>query len=155
MNFIYFLKNPYTVDMNIKKTRFSFKLSVFVFLLLWVNSASTLFAEETVLKTISANDFFPALEQQRIESNGVLLDVRTPGEYADGNAPTSINIDFYASDFQSKISDLEKDETYFLYCRSGNRSGRTLKLMESLGFTHVYDLSGGWSRHSSRLLAVE
>ncbi|GEM_PF-356606 len=153
--FLFFKINPYTVDMNNKNTRFLFKLSVFVFLLLSIITTLSLSAEETINKTVSADVFFPALEQQRSEGSGILLDVRTPGEYTDGNAPTSINIDYYDRDFQSKVSALDRDETYFLYCHSGNRSGRTLSIMKNLGFQHVYDLSGGWSRNSTRLLAVE
>ena len=141
--------------MNIKKTGFSLNHNVLVFLLICLISISSLLAEEVILKTVTADDFSLALELQRSEGGGILLDVRTPEEYADGNAPTSVNIDFYDGDFQSKISALNRDETYFLYCHSGNRSGRTLRIMKNLGFHHVYDLSGGWLRNSARLLAVE
>ena len=124
-------------------------------LFLFVLSASSLFAVNPVLETVGADDFFSVMEDKRDEGKGILIDVRTPAEYVEGHAPTSLNIDFYEQDFQNMIEKLDKDETYFLYCRSGNRSGRTLNLMKSLGFKEVYDLSGGWSRNASRLLSVK
>ncbi|RKX72872.1 MAG: hypothetical protein DRP49_08360, partial [Spirochaetes bacterium] len=67
------------VDMNIKKTGFSLNLNVLVFLLICLISTSSLLAEETVLKTVSADDFFPALELQRSKGGGILLDVLSGG----------------------------------------------------------------------------
>jgi len=128
-------------------------IAILLFLLTFTGTA--LYAQEKVLRTVRADEFFSALEQERLTGKGILLDVRTPDEYSAGHAPSSENIVFYADDFQNDISKLDRDDVYFLYCRSGNRSGRTLKLMENLGFNYVYDLSGGWSRNASRLLAVE
>jgi len=53
------------------------------------------------------------------------------------------NIDVEASDFATKIAALDKNATYAVYCRSGNRSGTALEQMAAVGFTHVYDLAGG------------
>ncbi len=73
----------------------------------------------------------------------VLLDVRTPEEYAEGHVPGSVNIDFYAADFAEQLDLLPKDVPYVVYCRSGNRSGSTMPIMEDLGFTEVWDVDGG------------
>ncbi|UOR07079.1 rhodanese-like domain-containing protein [Hymenobacter aerilatus] len=73
----------------------------------------------------------------------VLLDVRTPEEYADGHLAGARNIDFKASDFNDRIAQLDKSKTYVLYCASGNRSGKTAKLMAENGFTKV-DNAGGF-----------
>ena len=72
-----------------------------------------------------------------------LIDVRTPGEYAAGFIEGAINIDFYEPSFASEIGALDRDERYFVYCRSGNRSASTMDLMEQLGFTDVHHLDGG------------
>jgi rhodanese-related sulfurtransferase len=74
---------------------------------------------------------------------GVLLDVRTPEEFNQGHIAGAELIDFYERSFQSKIAKLDKDATYYVYCRSGNRSGQTIALMKSMGFTDVYGLEGG------------
>lgn len=74
--------------------------------------------------------------------NAVLLDVRTAGEVASGTIKGARNIDFMAVDFQKKIEQLDKSKEYFLFCRSGNRSGQACALMQARGFT-VYNLAGG------------
>lgn len=73
----------------------------------------------------------------------VILDVRTPEEYAAGHVAGSVNIDFYAADFAQQLDLLPKDAPYVVYCRSGNRSGSTMPIMEELGFTEVWDVDGG------------
>ena len=73
----------------------------------------------------------------------VVLDVRTPAEFATGHLPQAQNIDFEASDFATRIAALDKNTTYAIYCRSGNRSGAAMEQMAAANFTHVYDLAGG------------
>jgi rhodanese-related sulfurtransferase len=73
----------------------------------------------------------------------VILDIRTPEEFAAGRIAGAINIDYYASDFEAQLSELDLDVPYIMYCNSGNRSGNALPLMDSIGFTEVYELDGG------------
>ena len=73
----------------------------------------------------------------------VILDVRTPEEFAAGHLEGATMIDFYGADFADQIADLDPDVPYLLYCNSGNRSGQTIQLMEELGFTDVADVNGG------------
>lgn len=73
----------------------------------------------------------------------VVLDVRTPEEFVSGHIGDPINIDFYDADFSAQLDELTKDTPYFVYCRSGNRSGQTVEIMRELGFTEVYELDGG------------
>lgn len=73
----------------------------------------------------------------------VVLDVRTPEEFAEGRIAGAENIDFYANDFAIQLDSLDKEQPYFVYCRSGNRSAQTIETMRSLGFTEVYELEGG------------
>lgn len=74
--------------------------------------------------------------------NAVLLDVRTPSEYAGGSIPGAENIDFMAPDFQNKIQKLNPDTTYFLFCRSGSRSSSAAGLMKKHGLK-TFNLVGG------------
>ena len=90
------------------------------------------------LKSVSVEEFEKVLEQEV-----VLLDIRTPEEFAQGQIEGATLIDYYDADFTSQLEELDKDKTYAIYCRSGARSGDTLALMQELGFTSVYDLSGG------------
>lgn len=77
------------------------------------------------------------------EASVVVLDVRTPGEFAQGRLANAINIDFQSGNFEAEISKLDKNATYAVYCRSGNRSGQAVKVMTDLGFTNLYDMDGG------------
>jgi rhodanese-related sulfurtransferase len=73
----------------------------------------------------------------------IVLDVRTPAEYAGGHLSAAQNIDIEGSGFAAGIAALDKNATYAVYCRSGNRSGTALEEMTAAGFAHVYDLDGG------------
>lgn len=73
----------------------------------------------------------------------VLLDVRTPGEFASGHIVGAKNIDFYATSFSSEVLKLDKTKTYAVYCHSGNRSGQATALMAKDGFKAVFNLDGG------------
>ena len=73
----------------------------------------------------------------------VVLDVRTPEEFAEGHLEDAVMLDFYEADFAEQLAELDPDAPYLLYCRSGNRSGQTADLMRELGFTDVADVDGG------------
>lgn len=78
-----------------------------------------------------------------VEADVVVLDVRTPEEFAEGHLANAINIDFQSGNFANEISKLDKGTTYAVYCRSGNRSGQAVKVLADLGFTDLYDMDGG------------
>ena len=73
----------------------------------------------------------------------VILDVRTPQEFAEGHLANAINIDFQSGNFEQEITSLDKSKTYAVYCRSSNRSGEAVKVMADAGFTSMYDMDGG------------
>ena len=83
--------------------------------------------------------------------NGLLLDVRTDNEFAQGHLRGAQQIDFYRDDFADALEKLDKDQPVFIYCRSGNRSGKAAKQMKAMGFSAVYNLEGGigaWSKRN-------
>jgi phage shock protein E len=73
----------------------------------------------------------------------VILDVRTPEEFDEGHIDGAVMLDFYRDDFADELAKLDPDVPYVLYCRSGNRSGQTLAIMDTLGFTEVDNVDGG------------
>ncbi len=77
------------------------------------------------------------------ESGVVTLDVRTPGEFAEGHIEGARLIDFQSGNFENEIATLDKNATYAVYCRSGNRSGQAVKVMQDAGFTNVFNMNGG------------
>ena len=76
-------------------------------------------------------------------NNAVLLDVRTPKEYSEKRIPNSILINFYEPGFADEISLLDKAKSYYVYCRSGNRSFHAGNLMLKMGFKEVHNLAKG------------
>ncbi|NNF18205.1 MAG: rhodanese-like domain-containing protein [Flavobacteriaceae bacterium] len=80
------------------------------------------------------------------DDNAVILDVRTDEEVEEGIIPNAINIDIYkGQDFINEIDKLDKSKNYYVYCRSGNRSGQACALMNNMGFQTAYNLLGGFS----------
>ena len=74
----------------------------------------------------------------------VIIDVRTDDEFSTGYIDGAVNIDFYmGNEFISEIDKLDKSKSYFIYCKSGARSGQTCELMKQKGFKKVYNLEGG------------
>jgi rhodanese-related sulfurtransferase len=77
------------------------------------------------------------------KSDLVVLDVRTPEEYASGHLADAVNIDVRAADFSDKVGALDKNKSYLVYCRTGKRSLQATDIMKGLGFTDVTNLTGG------------
>ena len=79
----------------------------------------------------------------KINKDILLIDVRTPGEYASGHLENSVNINFRASNFKDLIGELDKNQDVYVYCKVGGRSASAAKTMEDMGFNKIYDLKGG------------
>lgn len=114
------------------------------------NSCSTGQTEgNAVFELINAADFAKKMNEK---SDAPIVDVRTPGEYAEGHIENSLNFNWNGSDFESQIATLDKSQPVFVYCMSGGRSASAVSKMEELGFEEVYELDGGMiSWRSSRL----
>jgi rhodanese-related sulfurtransferase len=83
-------------------------------------------------------------DQLKNDANAVILDVRTEDEFSEGIIPGAINIDIYKGQgFIYAIEDLDKSKNYYVYCRSGGRSGQACSIMSELGFGNAYNLLGG------------
>ena len=107
------------------------------------NPGSTKQTSETVgaVTNVDASTFKSLISK----NTGELIDVRTPREHQAGAiAGTTHNIDVSNRSFKQEISKLDKNKTYLVYCRSGARSGRAVKIMESMGFKHLYNLKRGY-----------
>lgn len=106
-----------------------------------VNSSKETSMSQVTFEDIDSTTFESLMNQESV----VMLDVRTLAEVNAGAIEGAMHLDFYQSDFESKLSMLDKDITYLLYCRSGNRSSQASALMvERLGFKNVKNLIGGY-----------
>ena len=100
--------------------------------------------------TLDANGFSDLVAKPGV----VVLDVRTPAEYADGHLKDAMNLDVNAPEFGRQVSALDKAATYAVYCRSGSRSATALKLMKQTGIKEAYHLAGGIGSWQSAGYAV-
>lgn len=81
--------------------------------------------------------------ENKIEEEGVIIDVRTKGEYDNGSLKGAlVGYDYSSGEFEEKLDSLDKTKTYYLYCASGNRSGKAAELMKEKGFENVHNLGG-------------
>jgi rhodanese-related sulfurtransferase len=85
----------------------------------------------------------------------VVLDIRTPEEFAAGHIAGATNINFRAADFEKAIAALDKNQTYVLHCASGNRSTQSLPTFSKLEFKSVCHLDGGIKAWQKEKLPVE
>jgi phage shock protein E len=84
----------------------------------------------------------------------VVLDVRTPAEFAAGHIASAIDLDLNGATFQSEVAKLDPATPYFVYCHSGNRSAQASAYLQQQGFTSIYELQGGITAWQSAGLPV-
>ena len=72
------------------------------------------------------------------EAPHLLLDVRTPEEFATGHIPGAINIS--VQELPSRLNEVPQDQPVVVYCRSGNRSAQAAKILGNAEYSQVYDL---------------
>lgn len=110
----------------------------------WVNPTiewANQFASQTLL--VPETRLSPKVLSEQVRNrNAYLIDVRTQDEYLQGHLQNASLIDFKAADFQANIQKLPKDKPVYLYCRSGNRSGKAKALLTQWGFKEVYNIGG-------------
>ncbi|MCO5231672.1 MAG: rhodanese-like domain-containing protein [Chitinophagales bacterium] len=92
------------------------------------------------LQNLNVIDFKHGFEN---EEGAVIIDVRTPAELSEGQIDGHIMINVADPSFPAKIAGLDRTIPYYVYCRSGGRSGQVCNYMASLGFEKVNNLVGG------------
>lgn len=99
---------------------------------------SWLFPQDAAFRRVSALEF-----QQAMKENVLLLDVRTPAEYAAGHLPDAVLLDFQAPGFAQALAGLDPSLHTLLYCRSGTRSFAAMEVMRQAGWQRVTELKSG------------
>jgi rhodanese-related sulfurtransferase len=98
------------------------------------------------IQNVSSAKFYELIQSD----NGIVLDVRTLGEFQQGHLPNALVIDIYQRDFEEKIKSLPKDKEIYVYCTVGARSRQAAGILQKNGFEKVYNLEGGimdWARN--------
>ena len=88
---------------------------------------------------MDASEFIAKISEPGV----VIVDVRTPEEFASGHLQGALNIDVSSSNFDSQIAALDKNATYAIYCRSGNRSTIASGKMSDAGFANLFNFNEG------------
>ncbi len=92
------------------------------------------------LVNLNSEDFSNHIKN---DAQSIIIDVRTKVEYEQGHIPNAKLIDIYLPTFTYEILELDKNKSYYLYCRSGSRSYHAGLFMIENGFTNVFNLKNG------------
>jgi len=84
----------------------------------------------------------------------LLIDVRTPEEFASGHLENAVNMNYFDNDFAAQLKTLDKNKAVYLYCKSGRRSANAAEKLEDMGFVKIYDLEGGVVNWQSKGLTL-
>ena len=116
-------------------------LKNYLFIVLLLTGCMYIRPKQNGMSDLSQNEWAKALTEQ---PQAVVLDVRTEEEFESGYIPNAINIDIQMGNiFIDEINTLNKNKSYYVYCRSGARSAQAVQLMRDLGFNETYNLLGG------------
>lgn len=95
---------------------------------------------QPAVRNIGVDEF----EKLTADSKNVILDVRTPREFAAGHLPGAVNINWTDKSFAGKIARLDKSKTYLVHCAIGGRSAKACGKLEEEKFLNLYNLKGGY-----------
>lgn len=100
-------------------------------------------AQTGLKEDITCKQAMQLIQKHNLDTNFVILDVRTSAEFKSGHIEKAINIDYKSADFQDKISKLDKKKAYLVYCKAGVRSAASIRMMKNLSFNNLYHLFEG------------
>ena len=141
---IKFITMKNTVFTNFTNRLKYFSLGIFLLLGFFVKG------QAVKIETVSPKVFQEKMKQ----TSGILIDVRTPGEYKKGHLSNARLLNIFDDNFELELDKLDKKKVYYIYCASGGRSSETLELMQKKGFKQVMELDGGITRWQREGLPV-
>ncbi|MDH5695114.1 MAG: rhodanese-like domain-containing protein [Dehalococcoidia bacterium] len=108
-------------------------------------------ATTQIIKDVTPQEAFTLIQDK---PDIVIIDVRTPQEFAEGHIEGAINLDIYSETFRDELNKLDRNKTYLVYCLSGGRSAGALDIMTELGFREVYNMLGGINKWTAEGLPI-
>ena len=119
-------------------------------LMMWLLSVSLIIGvalaggcvQAQIIEDITPQEAFTLIQNNQNNPDFVIIDVRTPEEFAEEHIENAINLDYYSETFRDELNKLDKNKTYVVYCRSGKRSGNALTIMKELNFREAYNIGG-------------
>lgn len=123
-------------------------LPLLIALLVFCNKS---FAQNGI-KSLTPQEYKQAIQN---DPSAIVLDVRQPQEYKMGHIKGAILINVLDEPlFEQEIKKLDKNKTYYLYCRSGKRSNKAALKMQKMGFK-VWELKGGIKSWTESKMSIE
>lgn len=108
-------------------------------ILLFFSLVYSISVAQTVVEKINNEQLVELMKTPDIQ----LLDVRTPGEVQKGYIEGAVHIDYFDQNFEKLTSRLDRNKPIIVYCAVGGRSAKSGERLVTIGFTKVYDLTGG------------
>jgi phage shock protein E len=102
----------------------------------------------------SSADTIPETANAAVFRDAIIIDVRTPEEFAAGHLDGALLYNVQDPAFDAKIADLDPSIPYVVYCRSGNRSAQAVERMKAAGFTDLTDLGSLENASSETGIAI-
>ena len=118
-------------------------MSVLLVIALLIPVMSCSISRSAGFEDISVEECYTLIQENKNNPDFIILDVRTPAEYASGYIENAVNIDYYEDDFEETLDTYDKNKTYLIYCRTANRTASVMSIMQRLEFTEVYNMQGG------------
>ena len=97
----------------------------------------------TQVTAVSATQAQSLIQQNQGNPQFVILDVRTPAEFAEGHIAGAVNLNYLDNNFKTELGKLNRDDTYLVHCRTGGRSDGAVGVMQERGVKQVYHMTGG------------
>lgn len=72
----------------------------------------------------------------------IILDVRRADEFAEGHIPGAINVANESIGTEAPVELPDKNQTIYVYCRSGNRSKQASEKLTAMGYTNIIEFGG-------------
>jgi rhodanese-related sulfurtransferase len=117
--------------------------------------ATTMAAAGSPVTNVTVGKAQKLIKERAGKADFVILDVRTPGEFAEGHIKGAVNLDVQSPTFEKGLRALDRKKSYLVYCRTGNRSRRAILAMEAQGFRSIFHMNEGivmWKQQSLPLV---
>ena len=105
--------------------------------------AGTALAAGSPVTNVTVGKAQKLITERAGKTDFVILDVRTPDEFAEGHIDGAVNLDVQSPNFEKGLRKLDRTKSYLVYCRTGNRSRRATLTMEALGFRSIFHMTEG------------
>ena len=111
--------------------------------LLALTLITTAWAGKSPVTNVTVAQAQKLIKERAGKADFVILDVRTPEEFAEGHIDGAVNRDVQSRDFEKRLRTLDRNKSYLVYCRTGNRSRQAILAMEALGFRAIFHMNEG------------